>query len=139
MAKVHKSLRIDAELAERVRRAVADGESESAAYCRLIAAGLEASEGPCEGDSAESGQDHAGGQDAAGEALTEALRAHIADLSAEVETLRGQLEVKDAQITSLTRITEQSQTLHAVSERKALETAEAKGHRRGLMARLFGR
>ena len=63
----------------------------------------------------------------------------MASLAAEADTLRSQLAVKDEQITALTRITEQSQTLHAVAERKALETTEAKAERRGWLARLLGR
>lgn len=139
MARVHKSLRIDATDAERVRALMEDGESEAAAYGRVISAGLDALEavgGP--GTAAEDGE-APDAHDAPCDALTESLRAHVATLAAEVDTLRAQLEVKDGQISALTRITEQSQTLHAVAEHKALETAEAKAERRGLFARLFGR
>ena len=38
--KVHKTLRLMPETAERVRGLMADGESETAAYVRVIEAGL---------------------------------------------------------------------------------------------------
>lgn len=142
MARVHKSLRIDATDAERVRALMADGESEAAAYGRVISAGLASLEGaageqtPVEGTEAPDARE---GADGTSHDLVAALTAHVATLTAEVGTLRAQLEVKDGQISALTRITEQSQTLHAVAEHKALETAEAKAERRGLWARLFGR
>lgn len=139
MAKVHKSLRIDATDAERVRALMADGESEAAAYGRVIAAGLDVLEAVGGHEAATDGAEAPDADEGPSDALTESLRAHVATLAAEVDTLRAQLEVKDGQISALTRITEQSQTLHAVAEHKALETAEAKAGRRGLWARLFGR
>lgn len=139
MARVHKSLRIDATDAERVRALMADGESEAAAYGRVISAGLDALEAVGGPETAAEDREAPDAHDATCDALTESLRAHVATLAAEVDTLRAQLEVKDGQISALTRITEQSQTLHAVAEHKALETAEAKAERRGLLARLFGR
>lgn len=139
MARVHKSLRIDATDAERVRALMADGESEAAAYGRVISAGLDALEAAGGPEADADGGEAPDARDAPSDALTESLRAHVATLAAEVDTLRAQLEVKDGQISALTRITEQSQTLHAVAEHKALETAEAKAERRGLLARLFGR
>lgn len=139
MAKVHKSLRVDEGDAERVRALMADGESESAAYGRVISAGLEALEASSTTMADDGGAEDRDRRDEPSEALTEALRAHVASLAAEVDTLRAQLDVKDGQIAALTRITDQSQTLHAVAERKALETSEGKAGRRGLMARLFGR
>lgn len=139
MARVHKSLRIDATDAERVRALMADGESEAAAYGRVISAGLDALGGAQAAQGTEVAPDYHDDADGPSDALTEALRAHVASLAAEVDTLRAQLEVKDGQISALTRITEQSQTLHAVAERKALETTEAKAERRGWLARLLGR
>lgn len=139
MARVHKSLRIDATDAERVRALMADGESEAAAYGRVISAGLASLGGAQAAQDTEVAPDYHDDADGPSDALTEALRAHVASLAAEVDTLRAQLEVKDGQISALTRITEQSQTLHAVAEHKALETAEAKSGRRGLWSRLFGR
>lgn len=139
MARLHKSLRIDATDAERVRALMVDGESEAAAYGRVISAGLDALEGAQAAQDSEAAPDAHEGTEGASDALTEALRAHVASLAAEADTLRAQLAVKDEQITALTRITEQSQTLHAVAERKALETTEAKAERRGWLARLLGR
>ena len=45
MAKVHKSLRIEEELAQRVTNARQPDEAEAAAYNRVLAAGLDAIEG----------------------------------------------------------------------------------------------
>lgn len=139
MARLHKSLRIDATDAERVRALMEDGESEAAAYGRVISAGLDALEGAQAAQESEVAPDAREAAEPPSDALTEALRAHVASLAAEADTLRAQLAVKDEQITALTRITEQSQTLHAVAERKALETTEAKAERRGWLARLLGR
>ena len=139
MARLHKSLRIDATDAERVRALMVDGESEAAAYGRVISAGLDALEGTQTAQDTEAAPDYRDDADGPSDALTDALRAHVASLAEEVDTLRAQLAVKDEQITALTRITEQSQTLHAVAERKALETTEAKAERRGWLARLLGR
>lgn len=142
--KVHKSLRIDADTAERVRALVRDGESEASAYGRVLVAGLDAMEGKrhdgADGDSS-GGRRHGD---------PEAMRA----VSETIAALREQLAVKDEQIRSLTGLVEQSQTiatqaqaLHAVTEAKALP-AERQGDmeqddrsdgRRGWWSRHFGR
>lgn len=141
--KVHKSLRIDADTAERVRALVRDGESEASAYGRVLVAGLDAMEGKRHDDAdGDSGGRRQGDQ--------EAMRA----VSETVAALREQLAVKDEQIRALTGLVEQSQTiatqaqaLHAVTEAKALpaERQEDGGQddgsdgRRGWWSRHFGR
>lgn len=136
VARVHKSIRMEAETLRRARALMADGESESAALVRALEAGLDALE------AAQATEREGHGTEPTtigGDALRDALEAHVATLAAEVDALRAQLEVKDGQISALTRITEQSQTLHAVAEHKSLESAEGKRKRRGLLARLIGR
>ena len=80
MRRIHKSLRIDAADAERVRALMADGESEAAAYGRVISAGLEALEGAGDGD---------------------ATASRASALASEVEGLRTRIEVRDRQIETL--------------------------------------
>lgn len=142
--RVHKSIRVESEALDRIRALMEEGETESAAIVRAIEAGLDALEA---GGGAGEPTDAAEGRgtvEAGDGRLVEALQAHVDTLAAEVDTLRGQLEAKDAQISvkdgqieALTRITEQSQTLHAVAERRAIESKD--GKRRGLLARILGR
>ncbi len=109
MGKVHKSLRIDEALAGRVDAVKDDRESDSAAYSRIIEAGVSLLE--------------AGGGDAQGAAPTDpnAGGAAVEALAATVDVLTAQLAIKDEQIASLTRLTEQAQTLHAMQAAKAIE------------------
>lgn len=141
--KVHKSLRIDADTAERVRALVRDGESEASAYNRVLAAGLNAMECGAGKVADDAGSAHGDGGDA--------MRAVLETVAA----LRDQLSVKDEQIRALTGLVEQSQTiakqsqqLHAMAEAKALpverDTAQADERdvddgRRGWWSRRFGR
>lgn len=125
MTKVHKSLRIDAGDAERVVALREDGESLNATYGRVLSSGLNVLEASKK--SAEQGDRNPThdaremtGNDSG--ALVESLQGHLSTLTAEIEMLRSQLEVKDSQIAALTRITDQSQALHAVAEHKALES-----------------
>ena len=137
--KVHKTLRLMSETAERVRGLMADGESETAAYVRVIEAGLACLEAvgnetrpPEEAESGGGAPDQGG-----------TMRA----LTQTIEALTAQLEIKDEQIRALTRITEESQTitkqaqtLHAVSESKTKELTETTGEAkegRGFLYRLF--
>ena len=93
MAKVHKTLRLDEELANRAKAAQRAGESDSATLTRLIEAGLDSLEGT-QGGSA---------------LLVAALEANISDL-------RQQVAIKDDQIKALEGITKAAQTLHGASE-----------------------
>lgn len=118
--RVQKSLRVEASTAERVEALRVDGESEAKAYNRVLAAGLEALEG--------------GGSEATGEG---AEAATTKALAAALDVLTEQLARKDEQIATLSRLTDQAQQLHGISETRALESAEGKT-RRGLWGRLFG-
>lgn len=155
MAKVHKSLRIEQALADRVRAAMAEGETETAAYARVIETGLDALEARAKPDAAEDAasgkqegtkeQTAAEGRPTPGERRgngeTEVLRDYVATLKDANARLTEQMAVKDEQIAALTRITEQSQALHAITEHKgtmALESETGKEKRRGLFSRLFG-
>lgn len=151
MAKVHKSLRIEQALADRVRDAMAKGETETAAYARVIETGLDALEARTKPDATEDAQEGTEEQAADEDRLTpderrengeiEVLRDYVATLKDANARLTEQLAVKDEQIAALTRITEQSQALHAITEHKgamALESETGKERRRGLFSRLFG-
>lgn len=103
MAKVHKSLRIDEGLASRVSALAEDGESEAAAYSRVIEAGVDALSGEA---------------DARASSLAGALSDHI-------DSLKAQLAAKDEQIKALSALADQSQRLQAMAETKALEAGES--------------
>lgn len=145
--RVHKSLRIDAALADRVRASMRDGESESAAYVRLIATGLDAMEhGDDGGGSAPQAAAQAPTEAPEDSALVEALRAHVETLRAQVGTMTGQMAAKDEQIASLTRLADQAQRLQAMGagadrEPKPIEemAGEVDQRRGGFFARVFGR
>lgn len=134
MAKVHESLRIEEAIAERVKAQAKDGESKAATYGRVLSAGLEALEGDSEAKAQEP-------EEQAARAAEEASAGEIEALRDYVETLKAQVEVKDRQIETLTRITEQAQTLHAFTERKNLEPPSdqrPKERRRSWWSRHFG-
>lgn len=131
MAKVHESLRIEEAIAERVKAQAKDGESKAATYGRVLEAGLETLEGVTDHSAQEEQTERVAEEASAGE--VEALRDYV-------ETLKAQVEVKDRQIETLTRITEQAQTLHAFTERKSLEQPQEQRpkERRSLWQRIFG-
>lgn len=112
MAKVHKSLRLAEELDARVQAAKADGESDAAAYSRVIESGLDALEGQPPGASAATATD---AQDA-DRAATAALEGRIADLKDQIETLKDQLDKKDGQISALNAIATNAQALHGAED-----------------------
>lgn len=145
--KVHKTLRLDSSLAERVAALRRDGETDTALYARTIEAGAAALEGGGRSIQAEAKPEEGGG-DSAG--TVEAMRETIAILKEDREDLRRQLaeqsEAHKKQLDTLAAITtdaqtiaKQSQTLHAMTETKELGTAEDNKRRRGLLARLFDR
>ncbi len=114
MPKVHKTLRFDEDLAARVQASKSDGESDAAAYERIVAAGLDALEG----------ERHGGGRDpTTGE--------HLADLREEIATLRSQLDVKDRQIEALQGIAAQAQALHGAADVLHAKQLESRERRRG--------
>ena len=147
--KVHKTLRLDGSLAERVAALRRDGETDTALYARTIEAGAAALEGGgCSLQAEAEAKPEEGGGDSAG--TVEAMRETIAILKEDREDLRRQLaeqsEAHRKQLDTLAAITtdaqtiaKQSQTLHAMTETKELGTAEDNKRLRGLLARLFDR
>lgn len=146
--KVHKTLRLESSLAERVAALRRDGETDTALYARTIEAGAAALEGGGRSLQAEAEAKPEEGGDSAG--TVEAMRETIAILKEDREDLRRQLaeqsEAHRKQLDTLAAITtdaqtiaKQSQTLHAMTETKELGTAEDNKRRRGLLARLFDR
>lgn len=152
MGKLHKTLRIEEGTAARVDALKAEGESEAAAYTRVICAGLDALEATGSGGEAATDGDQA--------ALVRSLTEHIDTLKATTEELSGQLRVKDSQIEALTAITQAAQALDGYgrkqltepSETEVIEVPEEAGtaneqrntasqeepKRRGLFSRIFG-
>lgn len=106
MAKIHVSIRTESEQADRVR---AFGEKEgltaSAAWCKLAEEGLRAFLSPASGTADKEPEE---AKENPLEAVTEAQRATI-------ELLRAQLETKDAQIAELLKLNSQAQTLNALA------------------------
>lgn len=144
MGKVHKTLRIEAELAERIDALKEAGESEAAAFSRILEAGAQTLEGGS--DTPEAAQ---GGE------LVTSLQEHIDTLKAANEELSAQLSIKDRHIETLTDITKAAQALEGLAhkqltggediEAEPITTAPAGADkpkeeqgRRGLFARLFG-
>lgn len=145
---IKKSLRIEEATAGRVAALQAEGESEAAAYARIISAGLEALEGAGSREEAVTGDQSA---------LVRSLSEHIDTLKAANEELSGQLAIKDRHIETLTEITKAAQALEGMAHKQLAEPstgdvidvperaqeAESLGSqeepkRRGLFARLFG-
>lgn len=130
-SRVHKSLRLDADLAARVTSLRSDGESEGAAYSRIIEAGVAALEGE------EPGRERPLENEAtAGGRVVAALESHVDTLKKQLDAMAAQLATKDAQIEALTRLTEQAQTLHAMDTAKALTDGEEAQEPAGAWARI---
>jgi transposase len=152
--KVHKSLRVDAGEADRVRALMEEGESEASAYNRVIAAGLDALEARskrCRSAAEDDGK-HEGSAGDAGEDAMRAVVGTVDALRGQLDVMAAQLETKDEQIRALTGLVEQSQaiasqsqTLHAMTEARAGELtdgSEARAKRvkgGGILSRMFGR
>lgn len=132
MSKVHKTVRLEEETFKRLEQLKQDGESDSAVIIRALEAGLSSLEVEPEQRADDMPEESSGDYSR----LIDALEAHVASLTAEVDTYRRQLEVKDAQITSLTEVTKGAQLLHGLSEQKALEDTQTK-EKRGFFSRLF--
>lgn len=117
MAKVHKTLRLDEELASRAKVAQRQGETDTATLARLIETGL---------DFLESEEKDREGTDA----LVSALQANINDL-------REQVAVKDKQIETLQGITQAAQALHGASEVVHVKSLEDGSNQPGRWARAW--
>ena len=141
MGKVHKSFRVDEQLAAAVSALGAEGETEAALYNRVIAAGVEALSAQGDDDVGQHRADS--NQDAA---LISSLQGHIETLKAVNASLSEQMAVKDKQIEALSVLTAQAQQATA----KALEAPQqpqagddgadtaAEEQKRGFWARFFG-
>lgn len=146
MGKLHKTLRIEAELAERIDALKEAGESEAATFTRILEAGAQTLEG---------GSPEATGT-AQGE-LVASLQEHIDTLKAANEELSAQLSIKDRHIETLTDITKAAQALEGLAHKQLTggsedigaepiaatpagspETPKEEQGRRGFFARLFG-
>lgn len=103
-ARVHKSLRIPADVAAQVKACARPGESESAAYVRLVVAGLAAQQANTSASTGEHKSEHKA-------STTEHTGGH--DRDATVAALVDQLKVKDEQIATLQRIVERDQLMRA--------------------------
>lgn len=126
MAKVHKTLRLESAVADRVSTHKEEGESDSAVYVRVIVAGLDAME---QNDatgariSPDNDPERVNTQQPSVDALNELLAAKdetIGALQSSVDILTAQVATKDDQIAKLTKLTDQAQQLQAITEAKAL-------------------
>ena len=129
-SRIHKAVRLERGLAERVTALRVEGESEADAYRRVIAAGVDALE------QGEPVDEKAPETPSEARLLISSLQGHIETLKTANEALRGQLDVKDRQIESLSVLTAQAQQ----ATTRALEApADDDGSkRRGFFSRLFG-
>ena len=139
MSKVHKSLRIEQDTAAAITALIGEGETEAAAYNRVLSAGVKALTQPESPETeAEPPRAEIGGQ----EALIESLQSHIETLKAANAELSGQMAIKDRQIEALSVLTAQAQqtTTKALEQPKPTEGDEEQEQekRRGLWAWLFG-
>ena len=133
--KVHKTLRIERDLADKVKALATGGETETAVYIRVISAGVEALQVQPDTDKDKEPAEAPSG-------LVEALSAHIDTLKADNERLAAQLDIKDRQIEALSVLTAQAQqtttkALEAPQEQQSDKDSD-KQQRRGFFARLFG-
>lgn len=132
MAKVHVSLRLDGALAERVANLAAEGESTTAAYARVIEAGIRSI-----GDQDGMETEQPAGDGAAAVAF---LQAHIRTLQETNDVYKSQLEMKDDQIRALSVLAGQAQELQSRTAAKAMEAGDGEtGSKRGWWSRLFER
>lgn len=122
MATVAKSLRIEASLAARVKAIKREGEAESKAYMRVIAAGCEAIESGVEPDMGKAEQQAE--EATASKELLDLYRQTVTDL-------KGQIDTKDKQIsdqaTQITELTNAIKTAQEVSKADKVLQAEERG------------
>ena len=140
MAKVHKSIRLEAEQIERINSQRGDGETQAAAIARLLSEALDAAERAHSEHTHEHTKEstasthehtaiyteiypeehtraHKTGDASTQESTHEhTLKEHIETLQAANRTLTEQLEAKDRQIESLTKLADQAQQLAAIAQ-----------------------
>lgn len=130
MATRHINIRVEEDIADSIDALRAEDESRATIYNRILKAGLEAITATPK-DEEDSATDEAA---PANTSELETLRDYNA-------LLKDQLAIKDEQIQSLTKLTQNAQQLHAASEAQSLlapATTEKK-EERGFWARLFGK
>lgn len=142
--KVHKTLRLKRELADSIKDLSIEGESETATYCRVLSAGVDALRGGDHHDDGETDQQPMNATQEA--ALVSSLQEHIETLKRTVDELSGQMAIKDKQIEALSVLTAQAQqaTTKALDAPQATQSGEDGGQatttepRRSFWSRLFG-
>lgn len=147
MTKVHKTLRLDADLSAAIDvYAEAHGMRAGSAFEALLRAGLEAEEVSAQRPSErrERPQEATGGGERVEthtsdlQAVVDVLRASNADLRLTVSTLTAQLATKDQQIQTAHELVDQAHKLQAAQIQRALP-AEGGTSRPSLWERLTGR
>ena len=121
MGKISKTIRLEEELEQSVEELRQDGETDTALYVRVIAAGVEAykEEGAQERTKSAVSSLQDNQQDGTQTALITALQEHINDL-------QKQLDTKDGQIEALQNITQAAQALHGGAIVKALPAGQGR-------------
>ena len=126
MGKVHKTFRLDEELAEGVSDLKAEGESESAVYSRIIKAGLDALESA---NQAEPGTPAEGGAGKEEASSLQALQAVIDAKSEHIASLEKQLQAQNEQVVAAINSLQASNAAQVTGDivtAKLIESTEAK-------------
>lgn len=134
-AKVHKSLRLDNDLVERVERLKQDGEPFSNAICRVLAVGCDSLENVARNEAVEHADaraEHKAEHDESTRKLITLLEADNARLVAEHENDLRRIEEKDRQLAAaLSKAHDLAEQAHVLTgraqEAKKLPTANDGG------------
>ena len=111
MANVHKAYRLPTELVAQVEAwAQEQGVGQAEAVRRLLAAGLEASEGR-QGEDADDLRESLEAEREAHRELVATLREHVVDLKAQVARMAAQAADRDEQVSRALGIAERAQAL----------------------------
>lgn len=135
MATVHKTIRLNAETADRIEAIRGDDETATAVYSRVIEAGLDA----LEGKASQSLEADKGGET---EALRLAVKALTDQLDRQGEQLTAAMDHNAELTAALHKEQETAQaalTLQGIEQTKRLEEPAEGGKRRSLWARIRGK
>jgi hypothetical protein len=133
MATKHINIRVEEELADSIDALRTEDESRATIYNKLLKAGLEAITAAPKDE-----------EDSATDEAPPANTSELETLRDYVGLLKDQLAIKDEQIQSLTKLTQNAQQLHAASEAQSLlapaptDTTDKQEHR-SIWARIFGK